>query len=373
MADPKRRRRRRRRDLNGEADPSTLLDDVMTYLGRFVVLTNSQKLVVALWVIHTHCIEWVTQTPYLSITSPESECGKSRLMETLELIVRKSWMVIRPSDAVAFRFIHSATPTLLLDEVDTIFNPQSARYHEGLRAILDAGHRRGAQVPRAADFGQKVEHFSPFCAKAVAGIGELPDTIAKRAIYLRLIRKSQDEHVERFITRDIEPFAAVLDSRLAQWAQEHGEAIGAARPPMPTELSDRMQEGCEVLVAIAEWFGQGQEAREALVSLLTGERLDSSVTIRARLIRDIHAIWSAREKRLGRTVSAIPTSTLIADLARIEEAMWDNYYGRGLITPNDIANLLRHYNVGPRNIKMRGGAVKKGYKRDDLYDVWSRY
>lgn len=358
---------------NGVADPEALVDDIQTYIRRFVILTDTQSLVVALWVVHTHCVEWVAQTPYLSITSPESECGKSRLLEVLELIVRDSWMVIRPSDAVAYRFIHSKTPTLLLDEVDTIFNPQSARFHEGLRAIVDAGHRRGAMVPRAADFGKSVEHFSPFCAKALAGIGDLPETIAKRSIYLRLAKKLKEERVDLFIMRDIGPFAQVLNDRVAAWAAEHGEQIADQRPLMPTELSDRMQEGCESLVAIAEWFGIGDASRAALIELLTGERLDNQATIRGRLLRDLEAIWKAHEKKRGRPIRSIPTGQLITELVRLEEAHWSDYYGRGSISANDLANLLRHYGVSSKNIKMRDGSVKKGYKRDDLFDAWTRY
>lgn len=202
MSPPKKRPKRAQ-------DP--LLADIVTFIRRFVVLTDEQTLVVALWVLHTHLITEIEQTPYLSITSPESECGESRLFETLELLAARAWMVVSPSDAVAYRQIDSNTPTLLLDEVDTIFGT-SARFHEGLRAILDAGHRGGAKVPRAADFGKSVEHFSPYCAKAFAGIGALPDTIARRSIYIRLARKRSTDHVERFIRRDVLPDAVPLRS-----------------------------------------------------------------------------------------------------------------------------------------------------------------
>ena len=337
-------------------------------------MTDHQVLVVALWIIHTHCIAHVVQTPYLSISSPDSECGKSRLMEVLEVLVRKAWMVIRPSDAVAYRYIDAATPTLLLDEFDTIFNAQNERFHEGLRAIIDAGHRRGAQVPRAADFGRSVEHFSPFCAKALAGIGNLPETIARRSIYVRLARKTNSEEIERFIRRDVEPEALAIRRRLATWAGKHGRKLGDARPGMPDQLSDRMQEGCEFLVAIADTLAVGEDARTALVELLTGERLDNQETIRTRLLRDLKAIWDRREaKREGKPVIGIATHDLIRSLVAIEEAPWGDYYGRGSIDPHDIANLLRHYGIGPKNIKFTDGSVRKGYRRDDMYAAWDRY
>lgn len=361
-----------RKARKAPADPA-LVEDLAAYIRRYMVLSGAQLLVIALWVIHTHCIDYIAQTPYLSITSPDSECGKSRLLEALELVARRAWMVIRPSDAVAYRFIDEKTPTLLLDEVDTIFNPQSARYHEGLRAIIDAGHRRGAMVPRAADFGRSVDHFSPFCPKALAGIGNLPDTISRRSIYIRLERKTAEEKVEKFIRREAEPLAAALDARIAAWAEAHGEAVGAARPAMPESLSDRMQEGCEPLIAIADAFGCGGEARAALTELMGVERLDNQETIRLRLLKDLKLIWDGRERERGRAVTGITTKTLLTRLCAIEEAGWHDYYGRGMLQPNDLASLLRHYGVTPQNIKMKDGKVRKGYRRDLMYPVFDRY
>ena len=358
---------------NGSA-PDTgerLVEDTLAFVRRFMVMSEEQTLVVSLWILHTHLVQHVEQTPYLSITSSDPECGKSRLMDVLELLVARPWMVIGPSEAVAFRHIDSTTPTLLLDEVDTIFSPQAARHHEGLRAIVNAGHRRGAQVPRAADFGQTVEHFSPFCAKALAGIGTLPDTISRRSIYVRLQRKKKHEGVERFIRRDVVPQAVGLKARMEAWAKRHGEAIGNARPSMPDQLSDRMEEGCESLVALADHLGHGDAAREALVGLLAGERLDVQETMRTRLLRDLKTVWDEREAKRSKTIRSISTAGLISALWKIEEAPWATYYGRGL-DASDLSNLLRHYDVRPTNIKV-AGEVKKGYRRDALYAVFERY
>lgn len=357
----------------GKRAKRTLIDEVVTFIRRYVVMTDEQALVVAVWILHTHCVDHIEQTPYLSITSPDSECGKSRLMEVLDKLCRASWMVIRPSDAVAYRYIDKVMPTLLLDEVDTIFSPQSARFHEGLRAIVDAGHRRGAKVVRAADFGRSVDYFRPFCPKALAGIGGLPDTIARRSIYVRLARKKGDEHVERFLARQVDPLAKPLKRKIEQWAKTNGERVGEARPHMPEALSDRMQEGCESLVAIGDLIGRGDDVREALLSLLTGERLDNHETKRLRLLRDMREVWEAEEARRGKKVRGLPTAVLIQRLCGIEESPWRDYYKHGPIEPQELASLLRHYGVKPRNLKMPGGKVPKGYRRDELQEVWDRY
>jgi hypothetical protein len=349
-----------------------LVEEIRAFIRRYMVLSESQSLIVALWIIHTHLIEHVDQTPYLSITSPDTECGKSRLMEVLEVLVARAWLVINPSEAVAFRQIDAMVPTLLLDEVDTIFSPQSARFHEGLRAIIDAGHRRGTMVPRATDFGRGVEHFSPFCAKALAGIGTLPDTISRRSIYIRLGRKKKDEQVEKFKRRDVLPVANALRDQVAAWAAARGEAVGQSRPDMPHELSDRMEEGCESLIAIADLMGCGTVARTAIVEVLSGERLDAQDTMRVRLLRDLRRVFQQCEKRRGKPILGLHTQTLLNELHRIEEAPWSShYYGRDL-NANDLASLLKHYNVSSRSLKI-AGRVQRGYRRDALYSVFERY
>ena len=57
----------------------TLLDDLIAFIRHYVVMTDAQLLAVSLWVIHTHCVEFVDTTPYVAVTSPEKQCGKTRL------------------------------------------------------------------------------------------------------------------------------------------------------------------------------------------------------------------------------------------------------------------------------------------------------
>jgi hypothetical protein len=97
--------------------------------------------------------------------------------------------------------------------------------------------------------------------------------------------------------------------------------------------------------------------------------------MRVRLLRDIRTVFEAR--KLPRTMA---TSDLLAALARIEEAPWLTYYGRGLDS-RDLASLLHHYGITSTtvrlkvrvNSKRKGSNILKGYKRDDLYEAWERY
>jgi hypothetical protein len=352
----------------------SILNALTDLIRRYVVMTDEQLLVTAIWVVQTHCIDSFEQTPYLAVVSPEKQCGKSRLLEVLELLVRKPWMAIVPSEAVVFRRIHSSTPTLLLDEVDTIFKQSMADRYEGLRAILNAGHRRGSKVPRCVGPDQEIEEFNVFCPKVLAGIGPcLPETVADRSIPIHLKRRSGNEPVERFRRRDVVPTADDLRKRIERWAKAHKESLRDARPTLPDELSDRAQEGCEGLVAIANALGVGEPLRAALVVLLTEERADDQESIRLRLLRDVQAVFVEKEARLGRRVTSVSTEELLKRLDEMDEAPWASYCGRG-IEARDLAQILAHYDVRSTTIRIKGqDKPRKGYKQDDLHDAWSRY
>ena len=358
--------------MAASSSPRRLVRDLAGFIRRYVVMSDDKLLIVALWVIHTHCARQIAQTPYLAVTSPEKQCGKSRLLETLELLAADAWLTILPSEAVVYRQVDARMPTLMLDEADTIFNPRSADRYEGLRALLNNGHRQGAKVPRCVGSTNKVVEFSTFCPKVLAGIGTLPDTVADRSIPIRLERRTRGEPVERFRRRDAEPEATALTERIQAWAARSAAGALEAPPAMPEELSDRMQEGCECLVAIADALGCGRHARAALVALLTAERLDDQESMRLRLLADLRAVFDARDAERGKRTRSIPTSQILRALWDMKESPWGTYYGRQL-DDRDLAALLRHYGVKPVPIKTASGKVLRGYRRDALHEAWKRY
>jgi hypothetical protein len=340
--------------------------DIVLFIRKYVVTSPEERLALALWVIHTHLIEWAQATPYLSITSAEKRSGKTRLLELLEMLCARAWRVVQLSPAVTYRRISSEDPppTLLFDETDALWNPKTAHNHEDLRGLINAGHRRGSKVYRCVGPTSKVAEFNTFCAKALCGIGTLPSTITDRSVPVRLRRKRPHEEAEDFEYEDVLPVGEALRDRVAAWAHSHGEAVGEARPAMPKALNDRAREGCKPLVAIADELGIGAVARKALVKLYAGERLDDTESMRIRLLRDIRDVFGDQRRRMS-------TEELLDGLHRIEEGGWDKYYGRPL-EPRDLSTLLSHYGIGPVNVKVHGETLR-GYKREHLWDSWVRY
>jgi hypothetical protein len=233
-----------------------LLDEISRFIRRFVALSDEQADIIALWVVHTHAFDAADATGYLSIRSAEKRSGKTRLLETLTLVVARPWLTGRVTAAVLVRKVAAETPTPLLDESDAAFRGDK-EYSETLRGVLNAGFRRGGMASLCVGQGANLTYqdFPVLAPKAIAGIGKLPDTIGDRSIPVELKRRAPGEHVERFRQRKVKPEAVPLYDAAAAWAEANLEAFSEAEPGLPEELDDRAQDIVEPLLAVADAAG----------------------------------------------------------------------------------------------------------------------
>jgi hypothetical protein len=134
-----------------EAVPETaeLLGEIVDEIRHYVVMSAAQAETIALWIMHTWALDAAEVTPYLNISGPERRVGKSRLLEVLALYAKTPIKTADISEAALFRVVAASSPTLLFDEIDTVFGPK-AREQESLRGLLNAGFQRGAMAWRCA-------------------------------------------------------------------------------------------------------------------------------------------------------------------------------------------------------------------------------
>jgi hypothetical protein len=360
--------------LEGKSDEvpalSVVLGELVALVRRYVVLTEPQAVAWALWVAHTHALEAAEQTPYLSITAPERRSGKTRLLEVSELVVARPWLTGRVSAAALVRKVDRVRPTLLLDESDAAFNSEK-EYAEALRGILNTGHRANGKASLCVGQGAALDFrdFSTFCPKAIAGIGKLPDTVADRAIPIRLQRKSKDERVERFHERKAQTEAAPLRAHLESWAiAKNVETLRLAEPRLPEELSDRQQDGAEPLLAIADLAGGDwpKRSRQSLVELFGGDALEDE-SLGVRLLRDCRTTFEAHD------VDRLSSSCLCMELVSLEEAPWSEFQKGKPLTVRGLARLLHPFGITSGSVRLDDGTTPKGYYRASFEDAWTRY
>lgn len=335
------------------------------FLSQYVVFANPyQRTATTLWVAITWAVHAFDVAPYLLITAPERRSGKTRLLEVLELVVHKPLLASNISPAALYRVVHQEHPTLLLDEIDAIYGPK-AQGNEELRALINAGHRRGVVAIRMkGPKSNTYDKFDPFCPKALAGIDDgrhLPDTIVDRSITIRLQRRAPDEEVVRYRRRtadqDAEPIRTDLRTLLEDYTQ-NGEW-----PELPGGLSDRATDVWEPLLAMADYAGGDWPnlARDAANNIHgIPDPTDDSFGI--RLLSDIRQVMDT---------DRIHTSTLIGRLIELDEAPWGDLYGKP-ITTRKLADVLRPYGITSTTVRNADG-IAKGYKVDDFLNVWHRY
>lgn len=344
-----------------------LLDQVYAFVRRFLVVSESQARLVALWIVHTHIFSVFNYTPYLEITSAEKQCGKTRLLEILNLLVANPWMTGKVTTAVLYRKIEADHPTLLLDESDAAFNGDE-EYAQLLRGVLNTGFQKDGKASCCVGSDLSLRDFSTFCPKAIAGIGRLPDTIRDRSIPIHLKRAARNENVERFRRRDTEPEAEGLRNQIEAWSTSISERVREARPELPEALNDRQQDISEPLLAIADAAGSDwpQKAREAILSVFT-DRFTEDGSTGVRLLRDILTIFD------GHGLDRIPSAELVAALGTIETSPWAEYSHGKPITALKLARLLGRFDIAPRSIRLPDDKTPKGYHRTDFEDAWRRY
>jgi hypothetical protein len=347
-----------------------LLDDVEGFVRRYVNLTDEQAWAVALWTIHTHCIDALEISPYLSITSATKQSGKTQLLEVLELMVARPWMTGSVSAATLARKIHAQQPTLLLDESDTAFRGDKD-YAETLRGVLNSGFKRSGTYSRCVGTNGtnlNVEDFRTFSAKAIAGIGKLPDTVADRSIPIRMKPLAPGERIERKYERRVRAEAAPLRERIEAWSAEHADRVGELEHAPLQELSPRAADIWEPLLALAYLSSNGKtwerwlhRARRAALALSARNPDDDETSV--RLLSDVRAIFEDSAQLFSETI--------IDGLHSIEDAPWNEWHGKPL-SKNALARIFARFDIRPRKIRI-GDSTANGYRREDFADAWSRH
>lgn len=370
----------------GETSPGVaVLDDLDDFIRRFIVYPNDHCFTASvLWIAHTHLLDHFDTTPRLAVLSPEPGSGKTRVQEVLELVVPDPMATFNVSAAVLYRSMaedddgNMRRPTVLLDEADTIFGPRASKDHEDLRGFINSGYRRGAMAQRCAMYGRKVviETFPSFAAVCIAGLDDLPDTIMTRSVVIRMQRRAPGEQVESFRRRLIEPVGHLLREQISTWASTLN--LSESFPDLPVGVEDRNADCWEPLVAIADAAGGdwSHRARQAASHFVEVGK-DNSQSLNLRLLADLRTVFNNHPKddRLHIPLGGIEhmsTVDILAALVALDESPWSDLRGGHPLDARGLSRRLHKYQVKPAQIRI-GDKNLRGYRREDLHDVWNRY
>jgi hypothetical protein len=352
---------------NDARQGDVMLRKVEAFLRRFVSYPSEHALTAhLLWIAHAHLMDKWDSTPRLAFLSAEPSSGKTRALEITELLVPRPMLAVNLSPAYIFRKVgdEQGLPTILYDEIDTVFGPK-AKENEEIRGLLNAGHRRGAKAGRCVVRGKTVltEEIQAYSALALAGIGWLPDTILSRSVIIRMRRRKAGERVEPYRRRLHASQGEEVRQHIETWAN-YIRNDDIEWPELPSEIQDRDADIWEPLIAIADAAGGDwpTRARKAAVALVAVSK-DVEPSLGILLLAHMQIAFGEAEK--------LPTEVILKRLHELPEAPWNNLKGKPL-DDRGLARRLREYGIKPRVLRI-GEATPRGYERKDFADGWERY
>jgi hypothetical protein len=342
-----------------------VLDLTLHLIEQYGTTTKEERLVLGLWVLHTHVYQQFKITPRLALLSPVRGCGKTTLLELIEQLCVEPFRVDNLSAASIYHQLASqAQTTFLIDEGDNL----GLRRDGVLRAVFNSGHRRGGATGRV--IGGRAQRFPTFAPVAVAAICELPLTLLDRSIVINMQRHARaDAQIQQLDESD--PAFPVLREEIQKWASN---CLLARDPEMPPSLHNRAADNWRVLIAIADDLGFGEDARSAAVKLCA-DRIDEDPGV--VLLTDIRTVFTT----LG--VDRIPSSVLVEALLGLDDGIWNEWRGENenrvprKLTQGELARLLRPFGIRPRTVwpalRRPGAKSSRGYYRSDFERSWAAY
>jgi len=353
---------------HGRTALAGLLDRGHGYLSRFIAYPSSHAAIAhVLWIAHCHAMDAWEATPRLAALSPEPGSGKTRLLEITENLVPRPVEAVNVTPAYLFRKVadEEGRPTILFDEIDTVFGPK-AKNNEEIRGLLNAGHRQGAVAGRCVVKGKEIhtEEIPAYCAVALAGLDDLPDTIRTRSILIRMRRRAPGETVEPYRRRLHSHEGFELRDQLAEAIGMAESELRRAMPSMPDGVVDRDADVWEPLLAIADLAGGDWPvlARVAAVTLVTDAKAGTP-SLGVKLLSDLRTVFGDCDH--------MRTDELLQKLCALDESPCGEMRGKAL-DARGLARRLSKYDVRPKTIRTDSGTAK-GYTRESLHDAWQRY
>jgi putative DNA primase/helicase len=345
-----------------------LLDDISAVVRRYMVMEEAAIDAHALWTLNTYVRDVFDVAPYAHVSSPIPGCGKSRLMTLTQYMGYRTTIALDTSPPSIFRTIEAAHPVLLLDEVDRFLSKKD----DDIIGILNAGYKTSGYVLRMEEVDGKhvPRKFSPFCPKMLAGIGNLPRTLAERSIRIPLQKKKKGQKSTRLRDRDTQEFKGIR-ARALRWVNDHRARLEEIRDrdevQFPNALGDRDGETWEPLLAIAllageEWQKRAMKAATSLSGASTAD--DEYGTL---LLEHVREIFEAED------TNSIPSKVLLQRLNDNEEWPWRERgkAGKPMSLPA-MQSTLKGFNihVEPEPIRMEKYGKQRGYLRAKFEEAW---
>lgn len=188
--------------LDGQYQVSipALYEKISGYIVRFIRFPEEAYLAyLTLWVMGTYVFMLFRYYPYVWLNA-EKGSGKTLLMEIMSVIAFNGDLITNPTESVIFRDISNNLISMFIDEVEQLRKRDKDTYGS-LISVLNSGFNKAGMVKRSESTGQGgfvVKAYSTYSPKMFAGISDIDDVLQDRTVRISLLRKKDDEAVERY-------------------------------------------------------------------------------------------------------------------------------------------------------------------------------
>jgi hypothetical protein len=345
----------------GNVNGLELVNELISIIKSHIILKENEAVAIAYWILQTYNIEAFTFAPRLLIISPEKRCGKSTLLQLLELLCYRSWPVGNCTSAVLFRMIEKEQPTVLIDEADSFFHKSSE-----MRNIIDVGFQKKFNVMRSAGMNfEQVKLYRVFSMMAIASINNLSDTIMDRGIKIEMKRKLTEENIQPLRARAQETRFQQIKQKCRKLMLDIGEQAGSIFIDYIEGLSDRACNVWEGIIAIATLIGDRERAICAAKEIYISSS-DDTESIKNILLRHILKIFE------NHNFEDISSSVLVSDLISIDGGPWSEYPNGKPLTAHKLARLLKEYKIRTFQKNVNGSNTNH-YRYSCFTEIFERY
>lgn len=357
-----------------------LIDKWIAFFRRYVVMTEGQALVVALWAINTWVYDHFPAVPFLEIAASTKRSGKTTLLDALKLTTRgaEKFAIVRILTVLRMVEAFEGKITVLIDEAEQFSKPSLGEVRSGVAT----GYKSGAQ--HAVSVGKGFQRFRTFAPWAFAQIGNVHGVLRDRCIELELQRGTPERMLSEHETAakaEAQELIAALVAFSGEYARKHGGKLHI--PVVAADwLTGRERELWTPLVSVAAWIGVHVDTMRALQSASVDmgllktkppmvwhsaqdERDEEDREMAERALHDALSVVKPGEV-------VITSEELVERMRAIPIAPWRAWRAHGL-NAILLAALLARYAVAPEKVQIGSGRKERkllqGYKVKALQDA----
>ncbi|WP_171210543.1 DUF3631 domain-containing protein [Ruegeria sp. HKCCA5426] len=370
-----------------------LIDHLMHEVKTYVYGDTFHMKLAVLYALTTHMHETWSRCPYLLITAPTRESGKSILTEIIGYMTRGRFLVggsMRPTIIYRKALNSACRFTMIVHEANQVLGPKA---DPNLVGLMNAGYVKAEAVYHliepTPDGNHSITEVPIYVPRIFNGRGkEMPDDTLSRCLVVSLTRMPQGTALRRYRTKDSDRLRAELPPLVRRWMLENKAAIALGDEPQePVGIkSPRNEDNVVSILQVAEHIGPAfaDEIRSGLTGFFAAQEDDEEKDLGLALLADLRQLFLKTIPKLladGAVADSAAKNAILSDVTyhlHNDDTLggpWNKMpFSNGPITKYTLGKLIKGFGVKQKAYRVgKGSAPQKGYLWRDIQPVFDKY